>query len=141
MRARFASLALILTPLACGGNTAASAFAGNWSCENDVEGGLPAHWTLSFVAYANGTLSPAPTAMVDSGEACTAKAYIFTVSGSVAKSQSVTCTDPTFGGQVNTESETLILNGGQLAFEDIGTNIGPMVGDQKISLVGTCTRD
>jgi hypothetical protein len=56
---------LALALLACNGTTSAAAFVGTWSCAGNTDGAPGAHWTMTLVQNADGTLSPAE---VDGGE-------------------------------------------------------------------------
>ena len=133
MRKILRGSAIALGLLACGGSTVASRFVGTWSCVNDVHGGLPTSWTMDLVENADGTLSPPET---DPGDVdasigvCNAKNIIFVVSGSVAQSQAITCVTTLYEGETDTTQTTLTLDGGQLTYDENGTETGKLVGER-----------
>ncbi len=150
MRTTPTSLALSLTFLACGGGVS-SPFAGTWSCVNNIPAEGPETWPLTLVANSDGSVS---TPAVSAGapgqpDPCTSDSYNFVVSGSVAKSQTITCNPPPIddGGISSFEATTLVseitltLAGGKLTYDESGTTTRKTIGLSNFAIDGTCTKD
>jgi hypothetical protein len=144
MRTPLTTSTIALTLLACGGTTPASAFVGTWSCVEDVDGGPQEQpFTFTLIENVNGTLSPVQDAVAsDAGatETCNWSNWEFTVSGSMATSQTIVCNGP--GGVTTSSVDTLTLSGGMLTIVQTATLIrgvnGP--GGSVHHLAATCTK-